>query len=463
MGGTCWAPARVTRDAPVLSVVALAAVASVVLAVAIHLVLPERVQGLSTDEVVPILLAVAALCVIGLTGDRRPAIAWSASVVAMLIATVDIAASLRTAATDPAFAAGSDGRRWLAMLLCLVALSASTAALGFALTARDRFGRWLTVIGGAALLWSIGVSLWGLANPDARGFVDARTGEASALGSLSLVTRSTLVVVVGFLVLGVLADTRAPAARAQRRAAMALPTPTSTRERLAYSGVWLRAFWDEISPGQARAHRAALSERSRIARDLHADVVPAVRRALAEAERDGSAERLAASLREVLAEVDGLVASEHAIVLEVGGIVAAIEALAERIEDGSDVRVAINIVEADHIPDVGDMTDARTEPPIEVAAAAVRVATLALENVVRHAPGATAVVTMHAGADRMDLAIEDDGPGLSTGARQAAVASGRRGLADMAVEAAGCGASIDLGPRVDGGAGTRVAFSWPSD
>jgi signal transduction histidine kinase len=446
----------VTRDGPVLLVVAMAAVASVVLAVAIHLVLPERAQGLSTDEVVPILLGVAALCVVGLSRDRRPAVTWLMSVVAMLIATVDIAASLRTAATDPAFAAGSDGRRWLATLLCLVALSASMAAVGFALTARDRFGRWLTVIGGAALLWSFGVSLWGLANPDARGFVDARTGEASALGSLSLVTRSTLVVVVGFLALGLLADTRAPAARAQRRAAVALPTPTSTRERLAYFGVWLRAFWDEISPGQARAHRAALSERSRIARDLHADVVPAVRRALAEAERDGSAERLAGSLREVLAEVDGLVASEHAIVLEVGGIVAAIEALAERIEDGSNVRVAIDIGE------VADGAEPGAEPPMEVAAAAVRVATLALENVVRHAPGATAVVTMHAAGDRLDLAIEDDGPGLSTAARQAAVASGRRGLADMAVEAAGCGASIDLGRRADGRPGTRVAFSWPS-
>ncbi len=160
------------------------------------------------------------------------------------------------------------------------------------------------------------------------------------------------------------------------------PAPTTITDRGRHAAAFARLFLDEVSPGRSRAHRAALDERSRIARDLHADVVPAIRRALAEAERDGSAARLAGSLREVLAEVDDLVATEHAIVLEVGGVVAAMEALAERVEERSAVRVTIDIAAAEG------------EPPADVAAAALRIATLALDNVARHADGSTVVVTV---------------------------------------------------------------------
>ena len=218
---------------------------------------------------------------------------------------------------------------------------------------------------------------------------------------------------------------------------------------------WLRAFLDESAPGRTRAHRAALSERSRIARDLHADVVPAVRRALAEAERDGSVEHLAASLRDVLHEVDALVGSEHAIQLEFGGIVPALEWLAERVEERSTVRVTMNVEE---------WPEGRPgQPPMEVAAAAFRVAGLALENVIRHAPGSQATVHIRVGPERVHLVIADDGPGLPAEIERTAATAGHRGLADMVAEASGSDASlhVDRGGTVDV-PGTTVTFDWPA-
>jgi len=248
--------------------------------------------------------------------------------------------------------------------------------------------------------------------------------------------------VVLFVGLGLLGDARPAALRARRRLAITRPTPHTPSERVDYAMAWLRAFLDESAPGRTRAHRAALSERSRIARDLHADVVPAVRRALAEAERDGSVEHLAASLRDVLHEF--------------GGIVPALEWLAERVEERSTVRVTMNVEEP---PEAR-----RGQPPMEVAAAAFRVAGLALENVIRHAPGSQATVHIRVGAERLRLVIADDGPGMPAEIERTAATAGHRGLADMIDEASGCAASlqVDRGGASADGPGTTVTFDWPA-
>ena len=281
------------------------------------------------------------------------------------------------------------------------------AAVAYAADPRRRLARWVPVVGGLAVVALLAASVWAIATT---GLAAPPTGaDATSLGNLSVVTRATLGSVVLFVGLGLLGDARPAAARARRSLAITRPTPHTPSERAAYAMAWLRAFIDESAPGRTRAHRAALSERSRIARDLHADVVPALRRALAEAERDGSVEKLAASLREVLHEVDALVGSEHAIQLEFGGIVPALEWLAERVEERSTVRVTMN---------VEDWPDGRaSQPPTEVAAAAFRVAGLALDNVIRHAPGSQATVHVRVGQDRVRLVIADDGPGTAGGDR----------------------------------------------
>jgi signal transduction histidine kinase len=367
------------------------------------------------------------------------------------LATIEIAGVTR--ALRPSI--GGDAWRWLSITLCLAAILASMAAVAYAADARRRLAPWVPAVGGLVVVTLLGAGVWALATTGLA--APPPTGpDATSLGNLSVVTRAFLGSVVLFVGLGLLGDARPAAARARRRLAVTRPTPHTPSERADYAMAWLGAFLDESSPGRTRAHRAALSERSRIARDLHADVVPAVRRALAEAERDGSVEHLATSLRDVLHEVDALVGSEHAIQLEVGGIVPALEWLAERVEERSTVRVNMNVEEW---PD-----GSPGQPPMEVAAAAFRVAALALENVIRHAPGSQATVQIRVGPERIRLVIADDGPGLPLEVERTAATAGHRGLADMVAEASGSAASLQL-DRGEGAAdrpGTTVTFDWPA-
>jgi signal transduction histidine kinase len=260
------------------------------------------------------------------------------------------------------------------------------------------------------------------------------------------VTRTFLVATTLFVVLGLLGEARPAWDRARRRLAI---TDAAGRASGPAMGSLLRAFGEEITPGRSRAHRAAVRERSRIARELHAEVVPAVRRAIAEAEQGGSIERLASALREVLDEVDGLVQSQQAIQLEIGGLIPALEWLAERLEERSEARVVIEVVE---------VAGASGEPPKEVQAAAFRIADLALENVRRHAPGATVEIVVGASQAGITMSIADDGPGLrATRARERVAGSGR-GLIDMTEEAAACGGRLDIDQPDRGG--TVVHFAW---
>jgi signal transduction histidine kinase len=144
-------------------------------------------------------------------------------------------------------------------------------------------------------------------------------------------------------------------------------------------------------------------------------------------------------------------AAQHAIQLEIGGLVPALEWLAERVEESSDVTVTLDVAD----PPAGVLGHA----PREIAAAAFRVAGLALDNVVRHAAGSRAEVSVRAEALVVDMAIRDDGPGFGPDALAASRRSGRRGLADMASEGAACGAVVEVsqGP---GGVGTLVTFAW---
>lgn len=433
-----------------LTVAGLAAVAAVVIAGLLRLQRGADAAALTPDALVPLLIAVAALCVVGLARQDRQSIAWLATIAALSLATFEIAAITRALrpSLDP------DAWRWLSTALCVTAILASMAAVAYSVDTRRRLASWVPAVGGLVVVALLGAGVWALATTGVTGLVNGP--DATSLGNLSVVTRSFLVSVVLFVGLGLLGDARPAAVRARRRLAITRSAPNTPSERVEYVTAGLRGFLDEISPGRTRAHRAALSERSRIARDLHADVVPAVRRALVEAERDGSVEHLAASLRDILHEVDALVGSEHAIQLEFGGIVPALEWLAERIEERSNVRVTMNIEE---------WPDGRTgQPPMEVTAAAFRVAALALENVIRHAPGSQATVQIRVGPERIRLVIADDGPGLPVEIERTAATAGHRGLADMVAEASGSAASLQL--HRGGGAtdrpGTTVTFDWPA-
>jgi signal transduction histidine kinase len=213
----------------------------------------------------------------------------------------------------------------------------------------------------------------------------------------------------------------------------------------------VRIFVDEVVPGREAGRAEAVEdERGRLAADLHAEVLPSLRRALAEAEAGGTVERLAADLRAAVDEVESLLVARRSIVLDEMGLLAAVEWLAERVEDRSTVRVDI---------EVGAANADGGRPPREVERAAFRVAQLALDNVIRHAPGSTVLVNVTASAAAVRLRVEDDGDGPPVD-EGAAMRGGRRGIADMRAEAGACGATLQIGRGRDG-RGTAVELRWP--
>jgi signal transduction histidine kinase len=210
----------------------------------------------------------------------------------------------------------------------------------------------------------------------------------------------------------------------------------------------------ELVPGMAAADAATVAaERSRLAGDLHAVVLPSLRRAIAEAESGGDAETLARHLRTVDLELERLMADRWPVVLEAFGLVAALEDLAERIEaDGGPP------VEIDVGPGSRAGTDAAQRPPPAVERAAWRVAQLAVDNAVRHAAPSLIRVGIAVGPDRVELTMADDGTGFDPAA-PGAVRPSARGLADATRRAASVGGGVVVEAASTGG--TTVRFRWP--
>ena len=437
--------ARSVALSAVAAVAQLGAVAMTVVAAALRVGIVGPGSGVATPgDVLPVLIAVAMLCVIGLTRREHPTVAWLATIGVAFVVTIDIATYARevTPVVDPV------SWVWLSIAVSLAATLAvaSAAAYGFS-RPRLRAGRLGVEATLVAVLVITGIAVWAIANPDVAAF-DGRI--AAGLGSLGLVTRAFLVLTPLFAAVGVVGDLLPAAERARRRVALTHRGATGRRERAA---AWLRAFVDELAPGRSRARWAAVTERTRIARDIHADVVPGLRQALADAERGIPADRLAASLRDVLADIEAVGANAHPIQLEIGGLVSALEWLAERVQRRSGIAVTLEVADP---PADGAEAGA---PPSDVSSAAFRVAVLALSNVAYHAPQSRSVVRVRSEPRVIELSIIDDGPGISDEALAMARATGRRGMADMAAEAASCGAIVEVG-RGPGEVGTSVSFRW---
>ena len=397
----------------------------------------------SPSTMIPFLIAVGALCVAGLTVRRQPTVAWLAMIVCIATVTIDLAALGR----EQRFLVSDETWQWLAIAIALCAILATTASAAYAADPAHRVARWVPPVAAAAVILVFGISAWTLATPDPISEIRA----TSPLGDLGLVTRVFLITTVALTTVTALGELRPAAHRATRRLEVADAHRRDADGSIRYAAAWFRLFIDELSPGREQARRAAVSERARLARDLHAVVVPDLRRAISEAERGGSPERLATSLRDALHQVEALMESRDTIGLDIGGLVPALESLAERTEARSEVRVTIDVID--------DADGPTAAPPRDVEAAALRVATLALDNVTRHAPAAAVRLTVSRGAERLRLSIEDDGPGVPLDGLGASETG--RGLADMATEARMCGASLRTRPG-ERGVGTLIAFDWPS-
>jgi signal transduction histidine kinase len=396
----------------------------------------------SPYAMIPFLIGVGALCLAALTVRRQPTIAWLAVIVCSATVTIDLA----TLGREQRFLVGAETWQWLAIAIALSAILSTTASAAYAADPAHRVARWMPAVAAGAVIFVFAISVWALASPDPTTGIDG----TSPLGDLGLVTRSFLIATVALTGITALGELRPAARRATRRLDAVGVTWRKPDGIAGYTGAWLRAFVEELSPGRERARRAAITERARLARELHAVVVPDLRRAIDEAERAGSPERLAASLRDALGQVEALMESRDTVGLDIGGLVPALESLAERTEERSGVRVTIDVI---------DDSGQADSPPKQVEAAALRIATLALDNVIRHAPAAVVRLAVTRRADRVRLSIEDTGPGVPHDAERVPVAG--RGLADMATEASLCGASLRSG-RGQSGIGTLIAFDWPA-
>ncbi len=406
--------------------------------VALRLTDPFDLPGPSISAIVPILWAVGALVVLGLTHSWAPTLGWAAVIVgstAGALATVGYSGETRQL--------GGEADPRLETLVTAVLLIPPAIAAAYAVSgqARNRV---------TAAMWVI----VGVLTIELAARAVARTQDSELEGMLP--EWLWLGVIATLATIGLVRDL-APAFRRTRVRLAEGEGGSGARSALPA----LRVLVDELVPGRDIGRAEAVeSERGRLAADLHAEVLPSLRRALAAAEAGGTVERLAADLRSAVDEVESLLAARRSIVLEEMGLVAGLEWLAERVEDRSTVRVEIEVGGSDGegAADSGNDGVARRLPR-DVERAAFRVAQLALDNVVRHAPGSMARIAVEVQPASVELLIEDDGHGPPAN-EDAAARSGRRGIADMRAEARACGGVLRISPRPTHG--TAVVFRWPA-
>ena len=399
--------------------------------------------GQSPDIWEPVLIAAAGLCVAGLTVRRSPWLAWFSTALASALGAVDLIAQVRAQLVE------ATPTGWPALVgasaAAAIAAAAVCALLGwhasFELDDR-RVGSALRAIAALGLLAIVGVQAGAvLASLDPASMLL----NAGPIVQVRAANRALLLVlaadlgVAAFLVAG--PRTR----RAWARSDLGAPAPSEGDGRA--PGL-LQALADEFVPGlRSRGDLAAAAERERLAADLHARVVPELRRAVAAGPSSGTGSP--PDLSSALDGIESIMAERHSVVLDEFGLLAALEWLAERTEARSRTTVEINV---DDVPDAG-------RPPRDVERAVFRIALVAMDNAVRHAPAAAVAVSVSAAAREVRLTVADLGPGIDLDEAAAARREGHRGLSDMAAAAAAVRGQVTVGPSPNG-VGTLVSFTW---
>ena len=388
------------------------------------------------SDLLPVLIGAAGVCLALIARRSAPGLAWMALILGSLVA-ASIPIGLSRAADPQLVGLG----RWLVVAIRASAAAIATVAIAALyatrperqLTARvstlaSFLVAWLAV---ACLVVVVLVIAGARADPDFN-LVDIATTPTALFVHFVLLLAG----------LGVAGDLRAAAIRADEGLIGARERGRADERPIAHR---LRAIVRELIPGQADADAAALdAERARLAGDLHAVVLPLLRRAIAEAEAGFPIENLAERLRSVDLELERLMADRWPVILEAFGLVDALEDLAERTEAGSAVQVALEI----------DRSAGRPRP--EVERAAWRVAQLALDNAVRHAAASQITIVIAVDPERVRLSIADDGRGFDPADP---VRAGARGLVDLGRQAAAVGGRVTI--EAGSAIGTVVRFEWP--
>jgi signal transduction histidine kinase len=409
--------------------------------------LPELrlASGQPPDTWVTLLIGAGALCVAGLTVRRSTWLAWFATGIAAAIVSLDLIAQVRAQLTD------APAEAWPP----LVALAATAGILttGICTTLLWNAGR---VFGNRQLAWAAGYGgafgFLSVVAAEGYGLIAAFDHAGGAVDpnptlSIRAVNRVLLAALAAELAVAaafvVVYRVRRAWSRRQGWAATAL-VPGGR------AGSFAAALADEFVPGlMTRADRAAAAERERLAADLHARVVPGLRRAINSAAPADEGSR--ADLRGALDDLETMMAERHSVVLESFGLVAALEWLAERTEARGSTTVQLEIADS---PD-GDPA------PRDVERAAFQVALLATDNAIRHAPGAPITIRIGDSTRELTLTVADAGPGIDADAARRARLAGHRGLADMETAANVVGASVEVSAGAGVmGSGAEVRFHW---
>jgi signal transduction histidine kinase len=199
----------------------------------------------------------------------------------------------------------------------------------------------------------------------------------------------------------------------------------------------------ELKRSSERLQVARAQERSRLQRDLHDELGPALGAIAmrAEAARTLLADGDTGKVDEVLADIEHgaeaavadvrrIIAELHPRVLEEQGLRQALRQLTASLPRGMEVAV--------------DLDDFQPLPPA-VELAAYRVAAEALRNVARHSQASRVTVSLRVAADHLGLSVEDDGVGVGDD-----VVPGV-GLGSMRTRARELGGTLSVDRREDGG------------
>ena len=341
------------------------ALATVVVGAALVLRVLDMAAGrfaFGTDWLPP-LFAAGGLVTAALLYRRTEAAAWFASVAAAAIAAVEVVGVVRS------HAGAMRTEDWPVVVggTVLALVAAATIAAAYALrrpagiTRQAPWTAWRALV---LLALGVVVAAAGSAFATAPGNPLELGLELSTasdpLGVLRVSGRIATAFIAVATLGGLWLDLAAPVDRARRRSATLAAFP--------------RALADELLPTSAAMRRRGVEdERARLAEELHARILPDLRRAAEAAEATGApSDPLAVGLRRAVEDVEALMHARQSVVLEEYGLVAALEWLAERTQQRSPLVVELELD--------GDAVDDAAAISKPVARAAFRIALLAMEK-----------------------------------------------------------------------------------
>jgi signal transduction histidine kinase len=206
---------------------------------------------------------------------------------------------------------------------------------------------------------------------------------------------------------------------------------------------------------EERARRAVADERTRIARELHDVVAHAISVIVLQAR--GARHSLADDPDDARHAIDAIERTASQALGEMRRLLAILREDGDAAQLAPEASLAHLDVLTGEIRAAGLPVELRVsgeprELPPGLDASAYRIVQEALTNALKHAGQATAVVTVHYGADALELEVEDDGAGPQNGR------SGGHGLLGMRERAAVFGGSVEAGPRTGSGFAVRASL-----